>query len=239
MRGYKTKEQKQQEEVARIQKEERNARRKGVMTWIVIMILVVSWLGFLIGYKKYRSTDSDEELVIDDDSTCVDSLDTVSMDSVCVDLVNADSTVKACDTNGDQSEKYGAPLSEGEIEDGLGGFDDNAEGYFSMWADQYMDNNRSVYFEGYFKDKKGQYPISLKFEIDDDWKVETCYYHNINYNTKLKMNVRFTEEYMFIRGNAGGCDFTIKLYSTENGCWRGTARNGSKSLDVYIKPMEF
>ena len=42
----------------------------------------------------------------------------------------------------------------------------------------------------------------LKFEMDDNYFPGVCYYHNINYGTKLKMSVRFTEEEMIIRGKA-------------------------------------
>lgn len=34
----------------------------------------------------------------------------------------------------------------------------------------------------------------LKFEMDDNYFPGVCYYHNIHYDTKLKMYVRFTEE---------------------------------------------
>ena len=32
----------------------------------------------------------------------------------------------------------------------------------------------------------------LKFEMDDNYFPGVCYYHNITYDTKLKMSVRFT-----------------------------------------------
>lgn len=137
----------------------------------------------------------------------------------------------------DQKE-YGAPLSEGEVEDGLGGFDDNAIGYFSKFADSYITSNGDIYFDGYFIDDEGKYPISLKFEIDDDkWIPEICYYHNINYNTKLKMSVRFTEEQMIITGNAAGSRFIIKLNPTTDGKWEGSAQNGNHKLRAYINPV--
>ena len=65
-----------------------------------------------------------------------------------------------------------------------------------------MTENRDVYFDGSFSDTKGSYPIMLKFEMDDNYFPGVCYYHNINYGTKLKMSVRFTEEEMIIRGKA-------------------------------------
>lgn len=132
----------------------------------------------------------------------------------------------------------GAPLSEGEIVDGRGGFADNAEGYFSQYADQYLTANRDVYFDGYFSDDKGRYPIMLKFEIDDNWYPGVCYYHNINYATKLKMSVRFTEEQMIITGNAGGDTFTMKFSRSSNGRWRGTAQNGNHTLEARIWPVK-
>lgn len=135
-----------------------------------------------------------------------------------------------------ESEEYGAPLSEGEIQDGRGGYDDNAEGYFNMHANNYLTSNRDVYFDGYFSDAKGEYPISLKFEIDDDWFPGVCYYHNIDYNTKLKMAVRFTEEQMIITGNAGGSKFVMEFKPTDKGRWEGRAQNGNHKLKASIKP---
>lgn len=130
----------------------------------------------------------------------------------------------------------GAPLSEGEKADGRGGFDDNAEGYFSMHADEYMTENRDVYFDGSFSDAKGSYPIMLKFEMDDNYYPGVCYYHNINYDTKLRMSVRFTEEEMIIRGKANGSDFVMNFTPTADGKWKGRAQSGSHYLNAEIRP---
>lgn len=139
---------------------------------------------------------------------------------------------------GSDTESYGAPLSNGEKEDGRGGFDDNAEGYFNMHADTYVTPNRDVYFDGDFSDSKGRYPITLKFELDDNWYAGTCYYHNVDYGTKLKMNVRFTEEKMIINGNAGGSVFVMEFIPTSDGKWTGTARNGNHKLEANIWPIK-
>lgn len=134
--------------------------------------------------------------------------------------------------------QYGAPLSDGEKEDGRGGFDDNAEGYFNMYADTYVTSNRDVYFDGSFSDSKGTYPILLKFELDDNWHAGICYYHNVEYGTKLKMSVRFTEEQMVVTGNAGGSQFTMKFIPTTDGKWKGSAQNGNHNLNANIWPIQ-
>lgn len=95
-----------------------------------------------------------------------------------------------------------------------------------------MTENRDVYFDGSFSDAKGSYPIMLKFEMDDNYFPGVCYYHNINYGTKLKMSVRFTEEEMIIRGKANGSDFVMNFTPTTDGKWKGRALSGSYYLNA-------
>lgn len=132
-------------------------------------------------------------------------------------------------------ENYGAPLSEGEKPKVDGRFDDNAEGYFQQWADGYITQHGDVNYKGYFSDSKGRYPIALKFKLDDNYFPGVCYYYNIDYNVKLKMSVRFTEEQMIISGNAGGSNFNIMLSPTYDGKWSGIARNGNHQLNANIE----
>ena len=99
-----------------------------------------------------------------------------------------------------------------------------------------MTENRDVYFDGSFSDTKGSYPIMLKFEMDDNYYPGVCYYHNINYDTKLKMSVRFTEEEMIIRGKANGSDFVMNFTPTTDGKWKGRALSGSYYLNAKIRP---
>ena len=106
-----------------------------------------------------------------------------------------------------------------------------------MYADKYITENHDVYFDGRFSDSKGTYPIMLKFELDDNWHAGVCYYYNVDYGTKLKMRVRFTEEEMIIRGNADGCEFVMKFTPTDDGCWNGTAQNGNHLLNASITPV--
>lgn len=156
--------------------------------------------------------------------------------TILVDTVETEAVLN--NNQEDIMEQTGAPLSDGEKEDGRGGYDDNAEGYFNMYSDTYVTSNNDVYFEGNFTDNKGKYPISLKFEFDDNWHASVCYYHNIDYNTKLKMSVRFTEEQMIITGNAGGCNFVMTLSPTIDGKWEGTAQNGNHKLTANIWPIQ-
>ena len=93
-----------------------------------------------------------------------------------------------------------------------------------------MTENRDVYFDGSFSDAKGSYPIMLKFEMDDNYFPGVCYYHNINYGTKLKMSVRFTEEEMITRGKA------MNFTPTTDGKWKGRALSGSHYLNAEIRP---
>lgn len=99
-----------------------------------------------------------------------------------------------------------------------------------------MTENRDVYFDEAFSDAKGSYPIMLKFEMDDNYFPGVCYYHNIHYDTKLKMYVRFTEEKMIIRGKANGSDFVMNFTPTTDGKWKGRALSGSYYLNAEIRP---
>ena len=72
----------------------------------------------------------------------------------------------------------------------------------------------------------------LKFEMDDNYFPGVCYYHNINYDTKLKMSVRFTEEEMIIRGKANGSDFVMNFTPTTDGKWKGRALSSSYYLNA-------
>ena len=167
--------------------------------------------------------------------------DSVANDSVDENIALADSTVDGTALIMDEEEESagegGAPLSIGEIEDGKGGYGDNAEGYFNMHADKYVTENHDVYFDGNFSDSKGTYPIMLKFEMDDNWHAGICYYYNVDYGTKLKMRVRFTEEEMIIRGNTDGREFTMRFTPTSEGCWSGTVQNGNYYLKASITPV--
>lgn len=59
---------------------------------------------------------------------------------------------------------------------------------------------------------------------------------NINYGTKLKMSVRFTEEEMIIRGKANGSDFVMNFTPTTDGKRKGRALSGSYYLNAEIRP---
>ena len=121
--------------------------------------------------------------------------------------------------------------------DGVGGFDDNAEGYFQQSFSEYGTENNDIHFEGSFYNSRSSFPISLKFEINDNYYPSVCWYYNVNYNTKTKMSVRFTEEEMVVSGTADGRPFVMRFTPTSNGAWRGTATSGSQSLNAEIQPM--
>lgn len=239
MRGYKTKEEMMREASAEQNFVHQRTKKQSKKTLnVVLYIALVLILGVcaIIGYnhKTFEHHSDDYEY---------EGSASVATYSVTADTLVADT--EYCYSSTDTTiyddeggiEKGGAPLSTGEIEDGKGGYDDNAEGYFNMHADKYVTDNQDVYFEGNFSDSKGTYPIMLKFELDDNLYAGTCYYHNIEYGTKLKMRVRFTEEEMIIRGNADGCDFIMKFTPTDDGCWAGTAQNGSHHLKASIIPV--
>lgn len=200
-------------------------KSKWVPRWVIVVslfffVIIASVIAFVISLKHSPHRD-----VIPNDTIYVDTAD-IAM----VDTFSANGGEKKLSDEGD------APLSMGEIEDGRGGYDDNAEGYFNMFANDYADNH-DVYFEGYFENSKKSYPIMLKFELDDNWHAGVCYYHNIDYNAKLKMNVRFTEEEMIIRGIANGSDFIMRFTPTSDGKWRGTAQCGKSCFDASIVPV--
>lgn len=136
-----------------------------------------------------------------------------------------------------QEEATAAPLSEGEIEDGRGGYADNAEGYFGQWFNDYGTQNGDIYFEGSFYNSRSKFPISLKFELNDNYYPSVCWYYNVDYNTKTKMSVHFTEEEMIISGTADGQSFVMRFTPTSNGAWCGTATSGSQSLNAEIYPQ--
>ena len=195
-----------------------------VVVLSVFALLCAAGLGYAL-YEGNNTTYEEGQL----DSTVVSTVDSVPATEV---VEVEDQSQEAEPTLGTE----GAPLSEGEKVDGRGGFDDNAEGYFSMHADEYMTENRDVYFDGSFSDAKGSYPIMLKFEMDDNYYPGVCYYHNINYDTKLRMSVRFTEEEMVIRGKANGSDFVMNFTPTTNGNWKGRAQSGTSYLNAEIRP---
>lgn len=207
--------------------------KKTFKVGVFIALVLISGVCAIIGYNRKTFEHYSDYEYADSDS--------VVADSVAADIVLADSVAKETaiinDDNEESIDESGAPLSTGEIEDGKGGYDDNAEGYFNMHADKYVTDNHDVYFDGNFCDPKGTYPIMLKFELDDNWYAGVCYYYNVDYGTKLKMRVRFTEEEMIIRGDADGCDFVMKFTPTDNGCWNGTARNGNHLLNASITPV--
>lgn len=192
-----------------------------VVVLSVFALLCVAGLGYAL-YEGNNTTFEEDQL----DSTVVNV-------APATDTAEAEEQIKEPEPT---LEPEGAPLSEGEKADGRGGFDDNAEGYFSMHADEYMTENRDVYFDGSFSDTKGSYPIMLKFEMDDNYFPGVCYYHNITYDTKLKMSVRFTEEEMIIRGKANGSDFVMNFTPTTDGKWKGRALSGSYYLNAEIRP---
>lgn len=78
--------------------------------------------------------------------------------------------------------------------------------------------------------------ILRALEMDDNYFPGVCYYHNIHYDTKLKMYVRFTEEKMIIRGKANGSDFVMNFTPTTDGKWKGRALSGSYYLNAEIRP---
>lgn len=236
MRGYKTKEEmmrKASTEQNRIPQSTKKQSKKALKVVLFIALVLILGVCAIIGYNHKTFEHHSDYEYADSDS--------VATDSATADIALADSA--ACGTdipnvdNEESIDENGAPLSTGEIEDGKGGYDDNAEGYFNMHADKYVTDNHDVYFEGNFSDSKGTYPIMLKFELDDNWHAGICYYHNVDYGTKLKMRVRFTEEEMIIRGNADGCDFIMKFTPTDDGRWSGTAQNGNHHLNAFIKPV--
>lgn len=199
-------------------------KSRKIAKWLVIGIGVIVVYGFVAmladTYGWFRS---------DQDVIAYDTVAVVDEEMVVV----PDTGIAA------EPAEYGAPLSEGEVVSERGGFDDNAEGYFQMHADEYMTQNRDVYFDGSFSDGGGSYPINLKFEFDDNYFPGVCYYTNINYDTKLKMSVRFTEEEMIIKGNAGGSEFVMRFHPTSDGKWAGTAVNGRHNLSATIHPVKF
>lgn len=236
MRGYKTKEEmmrKASTEQNRIPQSTKKQSKKTLKVVLVIALVLILGVCAIIGYN-YKTFEHHSDYEYADS-------DSVATDSATADIALADSA--ACGTdipnvdNEESIDNGGAPLSTGEIEDGKGGYDDNAEGYFSMYADKYITENHDVYFDGRFSDSKGTYPIMLKFELDDNWHAGVCYYYNVDYGTKLKMRVRFTEEEMIIRGNADGCEFVMKFTPTDDGCWNGTAQNGNHLLNASITPV--
>lgn len=199
MRGYKTK-----ENMMRKAPEERNntpksteKHSKKILKEVMFCVIVIA-LGYCVGYyykeiKKlltYEYADSDTVVT-----------DTIAANISLVDSA-VDGTALISEDNKECIDESGALLSLRECEDGKGGNDDNAVGYFNMYADKYVTDNNDVCFDRNFSNFKGTYPIMLKFEQDDCWYAEICCYHFINYETKLKKKERFTEEKMIILGNA-------------------------------------
>lgn len=236
MRGYKTKENMMREASIEQNDTSKSTKKRSKKTFkVVLFVVLVLILGVcaIIGYNHKTFEHYSDYEYADSDS--------VANDSVDENIALADSTVDGTALIMDEEEEStgggGAPLSIGEIEDGKGGYGDNAEGYFNMHADKYVTENHDVYFDGNFSDSKGTYPIMLKFELDDNWYAGVCYYYNVDYGTKLKMRVRFTEEEMIIRGNTDGCEFTMRFTPTNEGCWSGTVQNGSHHLNASINPV--
>ena len=118
---------------------------KKTLKVVLFIALVLIWgVCAIIGYNHKTFEHHSDYEYADSDS--------VATDSATADIALADSA--ACGTNisNDDNEECidesGVPLSTGEIEDGKGGYDNNAEGYFNMHADKYVTDNHDVYFEG-------------------------------------------------------------------------------------------
>lgn len=97
-------------------------------------------------------------------------------------------------------------------------------------------SGRNLYYDGYFSDSSGSYPITLRFHFNENDFPATCYYTNVNYKTKVTMEVMFTSDQMIIKGNAGGSNFSMYFEPTSNGRWEGTAANGNHRLSAAIWP---
>lgn len=237
MRGYKTKEDKLREasiEQKNVQKRTEKYSTKEFKAFIlVIFILILGACVIIISHNHKVVEKHPDYEYVDSDSVANDSVD----ENIALADSTVDGTALIMDEEEESTGEGGAPLSIGEIEDGKGGYGDNAEGYFNMHADNYVTENHDVYFDGNFSDSKGTYPIMLKFEMDDNWHAGICYYYNVDYGTKLKMRVRFTEEEMIIRGNTDGREFTMRFTPTSEGCWSGTVQNGNYYLKASITPV--
>lgn len=199
-------------------------RPKGrVLLWVflVVMVICVGVLGYLLYDKNQASSEA------------------MMADTAMVDTTVADTmpTPPPVAQPSKQEEATAAPLSEGEIEDGRGGYADNAEGYFGQWLNDYGTQNGDIYFEGSFYNSRSKFPISLKFELNGNYYPSVCWYYNVDYNTKTKMSVHFTEEEMIISGTADGQSFVMRFTPTSNGAWCGTATSGSQSLNAEIYPQ--
>lgn len=200
-------------------------RPKGrVLLWgfLAVMVICVGVLGYLL-YNKNQP----QSVAMTTDTAVVD---TTVADTMAAPAPAADPPV--------QQEAAEAPLSQGDKADGLGGFDDNAEGYFQQCYNEYGTENRDVYFDGSFYNSRSSFPIMLKFELNDNYHPSVCWYYNVDYNTKTKMSVHFTEEEMVVSGTADGQSFVMRFTPTAGGAWRGTATSGHQSLDAEIKPRK-
>lgn len=201
--------------------------RKTLWIWLILLLVVVFALSAFVKTYLYPGAGESQSDGFEKSVT-----EQPLVEDAAVDMTMPEKTKQVSE----ETSGSGAPLSDVEKVDGRGGFDDNAEGYFSQHANTYMTANRDVYFDGYFSDARNQYPIMLKFEINDSWFPGVCWYYNIDYDTKLKMNVRFTEEEMIIKGMAGGNEFIMRFTPTKNGGWEGTAENGRTRLNARITP---
>lgn len=199
-------------------------RPKGrALLWVLLAIMVVCVGG--LGYLLFDRIQA---------SPVAMTADTAVVDTAVADTMAAPAPAAEPATVGEATE---APLSEGEKADGLGGFDDNASGYFQQAYNEYGTENRVLYFEGSFYNSRSSFPISLKFELNDNYDPSVCWYYNVDYNTKTQMSVRFTEEEMIVSGTANGQPFVMRFIPTAGGAWRGTATSGNQSLNAQIQPM--
>lgn len=109
--------------------------------------------------------------------------------------------------------------------------------YFTKYVSSCKTSNDYCNFNGYFIANEHSYPITLKFQLDENGKPLTCLYHNVNYNADTKMNVEFDEGLMSIVGKANGQDFTMTFQPESNGEWTGNAVCGNSVLGAHISPV--
>lgn len=202
--------------------------KKPVSPWLWVGLVLVLFSLVAVGiYLMFFSREKNKHSEWDEENVVVEEQVATEVEEVPISAtpVSSDYVPAAAETP--------TPAEE----DGRGGFDDNAEGYFQQWANEYMTADRRVKFKGSFSNADGSWPIALTFDMDSNYFPGTCHYTNVRYGTKVTMSVRFTEQEMYISGNAGGSNFTLRLFPSAGGSWRGTAQNGSSSLNAEIYPV--
>lgn len=90
------------------------------------------------------------------------------------------------------------------------------------------------FYEGYFTDSQGSYPVEVQFECIDN-NIQNCVYKNVSLGGKIKMNGFHDNNAINLEGKDGNNSF--RIYLKNNGSidsFSGEALDGNKKLSVSL-----